>query len=181
MFRWRIYSATTMDQPELIPNTCFSGGKTWAPGGEHANSTQESNPTPSYCEARVLTSLHPPPLLQLIPTKKCFGLCLFGCGLLFLSHACETSEPPLKKKKLKIKGWLCCLYLCRLPAHKALRSVLLALGLVRGRGGKHIFGERKQGLMLSDHHCHQLLDLRSRCGEAGTGKDYGENVSRFFC
>lgn len=103
MFRWRIYSATTMDQPELIPNTCFSGGETWAPGGEHANSTQESNPTPSYCEARVLTSLHPPPLLQLIPTKKCFGLCLFGCGLLFLSHACETSEPPLKKKEVKNK------------------------------------------------------------------------------
>lgn len=69
------------------------------------------------------------------------------------------------------------LYLCRLPAHKTTRTVILVCRLSRGRGGRRVFGGRKQTLMLSDHHCHQLLDLRSGCEEKQTQmfEDYYQN------
>lgn len=61
-----------------------------------------------------------------------------------------------------------CSYLSRLPANKASGGVLLVVGLVRGWRGNHVFGGREQRLVLSDHHRHQVLDLRSRCEERQT-------------
>lgn len=115
---------------------------------------------------------------QLVPTDtKCstgwYLVLCSGCDLDSIwCYACVTwlmhSEQNLKIwQRLNMK-YVSSSYLCRLPAHKASGSILLAFSLFGGRGGKHVFGERKQSLMLSDHHCHQLLDLRSRCEEKQT-------------
>lgn len=97
----------------------------------------------------------------------------------FQDTSCNTRTCP-KNQILKTEAQcvVSCSYLCRLPAHKASWSVLLAFSLAWRRGGNHIFGERKQSLMLSDHHCHQLLDLRSRCKkkQIQMWKDYDHNV-----